>query len=384
MHDEFSSAKVAQWFCRLVIGEDFASVEKQSKRFIIIFSLKVLKQYLENIHPEAIKLIEQYADMDSDATAKLDTTNYFNVRSYPIKIKALINFGLINQMRYINKFFEEVNAVLEIGDVFICRGETIVGRKERLQISNYPMLGKLYFFFEFIFLRVIPKLWGLKKIFFWFTRGKIRLISKAEILGRLYSCGFELVEYRNIEGELYVVCRKRADPDYNMEPSYGPIFKMRRLGKNGNIIGVYKFRTMHPYAEYLQDYIINQNGYSQTGKPKDDFRLTPWGRFFRKYWIDELPQLINVFKGEMKLVGLRPISERYAQDIDPEFLKERIQYKPGCIPPYISLNRASSVSEVIQAEKEYLDAKKRSPFTADLKFFFQAVFNIVFRRKRSA
>ncbi len=343
-----------------------------------------MKQYLENIHPEAIKLIEQYADMDSDATAKLDTTNYFNVRSYPIKIKALVNFGLINQMRYINKFFEEVNAVLEIGDVFICRGETIVGRKERLQISNYPMLGKMYFFLEFVFLRVMPKLWGLKKIFFWFTRGKIRLISKAEILGRLYSCGFELVEYRNIEGELYVVCRKRAAPDYNMEPSYGPIFKMRRLGKNGNIIGVYKFRTMHPYAEYLQDYIINQNGYSQTGKPKDDFRLTPWGRFFRKYWIDELPQLINVFKGEMKLVGLRPISERYAQDIDPEFLKERIQYKPGCIPPYISLNRASSVSAVIQAEKEYLEAKKRRPFTTDFKFFFQALFNIIFMRKRSA
>jgi len=343
-----------------------------------------VRTYLQNIHPEALQLIEQYADIDSDATAILDTTNYFNVRAYPLKIKALVNFGQINQMRYINKFFEEVNAVLEVDDLFICRGETIVGRKERLKISNFPLLGRLYFFLEFLFLRVMPKLWGLKKVFFWFTRGRIRLISKAEILGRLYSCGFELIEYRNIDRELYVVCRKRANPDFNMEPSYGPLFKMRRLGKNGKIIGVYKFRTMHPYAEYLQDYIINSNGYSLSGKPKDDFRLTPWGRFFRKYWIDELPQLINVLKGEMKLVGLRPISERYAKDIDPEFLKERILFKPGCIPPYVSLNRASSVEEVIQAEKEYVDAKKLNPYTTDLKFFFQAIFNIVFRRKRSA
>ena len=343
-----------------------------------------MRQYLENINGEALDLIQEYTDIDSDATAILDTTNYFNVRSYPLKIKALVNFGMINQMRYINKFFEEVNAVLEIDDLFICRGETIVGRKERLQIANYPLLGKLYFMLEFLLLRVIPKLWGFKKVFFWLTRGRIRLLSKAEILGRLYSCGFELIEYRNIDGELYVVSRKRANPDFNMEPSYGPFFKMKRLGKDGKIIGVYKFRTMHPYAEYLQDYVINLNGYAGSGKPKDDFRLTPWGRFFRRYWIDELPQLINVLKGEMKLVGLRPISERYAQDIEPEFLKERLRYKPGCIPPYVSLNRASSVSEVIQAEKEYIIAKKRNPYTTDLMFFVKALFNIVVRRKRSA
>ncbi|MEY2763835.1 MAG: hypothetical protein RLZZ205_259 [Bacteroidota bacterium] len=343
-----------------------------------------MKKYLENINQDALLLISQYADLDSNSTAVFDTTHYFNIRSYPIKIKALVNFGMINQMRYINKFFEEVNSVLENGDVFICRGETLVGRKERLQISSYRLLGSIYFFFEFFLLRVMPKLWGFKKIFFWFTQGKIRLLSKAEILGRLYSCGFELVEYRNIEGELYVVARKRSDPDFNMEPSYGPLFKMKRLGKNGKIIGVYKFRTMHPFAEYLQDYVINLNGYSQTGKPKDDFRLTPWGRVFRKYWIDELPQLINVLKGEMKLVGLRPISERYAQDIDPEFLKERLSFKPGCVPPYVSLNRGGSVDEVIQAEREYILEKKKNPYTTDMKFFLKAIYNIIFRRKRSA
>ena len=48
---------------------------------------------------------------------------------------------------------------------------------------------------------------------------------------------------------------------------------------------------MHPYSEYLQDYILKLNGYSETGKPANDFRLVPYGKFLRRYWIDELPQL---------------------------------------------------------------------------------------------
>jgi len=72
------------------------------------------------------------------------------------------------------------------------------------------------------------------------------------------------------------------------------------------MIGVYKFRTMHPYSEFLQDYMIRRNGYNKKGKPANDYRVTRWGSFMRKLWLDEVPQLINVFRGEMKLVGLRP------------------------------------------------------------------------------
>ena len=126
------------------------------------------------------------------------------------------------------------------------------------------------------------------------------------------------------------------------------------------------------------------NGYAESGKPKNDFRLTPWGRFFRKYWIDELPQLINVIKGEMKLVGVRPISERYFQDIPEDLQQLRLKHKPGCVPPYVSLNRKSSVEEVLQAEREYLLIKEKNPYTTDIKFLCKAIFNIIIRRKRSA
>jgi lipopolysaccharide/colanic/teichoic acid biosynthesis glycosyltransferase len=159
---------------------------------------------------------------------------------------------------------------------------------------------------------------------------------------------------------------------------------MPRMGKNGKIIGVYKFRTMHPYAEFLHDYILKTNGYSISGKPANDFRLTPWGKFLRRYWLDELPQLINVVKGELKLVGVRPISTRYFQDIPKDLQILRIKHKPGCIPPYIAFNKASSVNSVLAAEKEYLIRKEQNPYFTDILCFFSAIWNIVINKKRSA
>ena len=141
---------------------------------------------------------------------------------------------------------------------------------------------------------------------------------------------------------------------------------------------------MHPYAEYLQDYILKVHGYAESGKPANDFRLTPWGHFLRRYWLDELPQLLNVIKGDLKLVGVRPISQRYFQDIPKDLQELRLTQKPGCIPPYVALNRKSSVEDVLQAEREYLKEKITNPYTTDTKYFFKALFNILLKHKRSA
>ena len=104
----------------------------------------------------------------------------------------------------------------------------------------------------------------------------------------------------------------------------------------------------------------------------------------RRFWLDEIPQLINVLKGEMKLVGIRPVSKRYFQDIPAEMQKLRLMQKPGCIPPYVALDREGNVMSVLQSEREYLEAKIRYPYTTDTKYFFKAIFNIIFKHKRSA
>ena len=342
------------------------------------------KLITERCGEEAYDFFSRYVNVESPETLVVSTTNEFNIINNPYNFTTIINLSQVNNIRRVNKFFEQVNEKLNNNSVFICCFETIAARKERHRIGKIPVIKNIYFVFEFIFLRVFPKVWGLKKIYFLLTRGRNRLISKAECLGRLVSCGFDILATDSFRGLTYVVCKKIKAPEFNMNVSYGPLFKMNRIGKNGKIIGVYKFRTMHPYAEYLQDYILNLNGYAESGKPKDDFRLTPWGHFMRRYWLDELPQLINVFKGELKLVGVRPISERYFQDIPIDLQVLRLKQKPGCIPPYVALDRKSSVEAVLQAEREYLIKKNEHPYTTDTKFFFKAIFNIVFKRKRSA
>lgn len=342
------------------------------------------KLIVEKIGEKAYDYFAKYVDLESDKTFVVSTTNVFNVLNNQNTFNAFVNLSRTNDIRYINKFFESVNSRLQNEDVFIGCLETISCRMQRLSIGKIPIVGSIYFAVEFVFNRISPKVIGLKKIYFLLTRGRNRLLSKAEVLGRLVCCGFEIVDYKQINGLTYYVAKKVKEPTFDMNPSYGPLYRMPRIGKNGKIIGVYKMRTMHPYAEYLQGYILKNHGYAESGKPANDFRLTPWGKFMRKYWLDELPQLINVLNGDLKLVGIRPISQRYFEDIPPDLQQMRLKHKPGCIPPYVSLNRKSNVTSVLEAEREYMLEKEKHPYLTDTKYFFKALYNIVFRKKRSA
>jgi lipopolysaccharide/colanic/teichoic acid biosynthesis glycosyltransferase len=339
---------------------------------------------IEKAGKDVLTFLEKYVDVESEKTLVVSTTNTFNILNNQNRLHSLINLSRTNDIRFINKFFNAVNSKLTKGDLYIGCLETLTSRMLRLPIGKIPVIGTAYFTFEFIFNRLAPKTPILKKIYFLVTRGRRRLLSKAEVLGRLVCCGFEIMDHQAIVGLTYFVVKKVKEPAFDMNPSYHAIFKMQRLGKNGKMIGVYKMRTMHAYAEYLQGYVLENNGYAPTGKPANDFRLTPWGRVMRKYWLDELPQLLNVVKGDLKLVGVRPITRRYAQDIPQDLLELRLKHKPGCIPPYVALDRKGNVKDVLQAEREYLLEKNARPYTTDTRYFFKAVYNIVFRKKRSA
>jgi lipopolysaccharide/colanic/teichoic acid biosynthesis glycosyltransferase len=91
-------------------------------------------------------------------------------------------------------------------------------------------------------------------------------------------------------------------------PGASPIYAQTRVGKNGRKFKFYKFRSMVPNAEQMLEGLLSKN--EMTGpafKIKDDPRVTRFGRFIRKTSIDELPQLWNVLKGDMSLVGPRPL-----------------------------------------------------------------------------
>ena len=112
--------------------------------------------------------------------------------------------------------------------------------------------------------------------------------------------------------------------------SKGPIiFSQDRVGLNGKIFKMYKLRSMVSNAEELKEKLLEKNEMSgPMFKMKDDPRITKVGKFIRKTSIDELPQLINVLKGDMSLVGPRPSLPKEVEQFEP-WMYERLQVKPG-------------------------------------------------------
>ncbi len=255
-------------------------------------------------------------------------------------------------------------------------------RKARILNKYPPILNYIYYTFDYIVKRVFPKFNLTKGIYFFLTRGENRVITRAELLGRLYSCGFEVLEEEFINNNLYVISRKIKLPAYDLEATYGPLIKLRRIGKGGKEIKVYKMRTMHPYAEYLQEYIYNKHSLEEGGKFKDDFRVSTIGRMMRRLWIDELPMLINLLKGDLKIVGVRPLSKHYFGLYSKELQEKRTRYKPGLVPPFY-VDNPKSLEEIMASEMKYLDAYAKHPIWTDFKYFFAAVYNIIFKRFRS-
>jgi len=331
---------------------------------------------------DELNFIARYINIDSIETFVLNSTSP-QPFTEPNRLKAIVNLHRVNDIRYLNKYFENINAHLEFENLFCGCFENVASRKKRLAVYKIPIIGFLYKLIEFLLFRVWPKITGLNKLYFIITKGKNRVLTETEVLGRLVCCGFQILNFKTIHGLTYFIAKKVKEPTIDLHPSYGPICKLQRVGKQGKVIGVYKFRTMHPYAEYLQDYILKRNGYSPIGKPAQDFRLTSWGKFMRKYWLDELPQLINVLKGEMGLVGVRPISKRFLAEYPEDLKLKRFKYKPGCVPPYVALLK-QDVNQYLDSERIYLDEKERHPVSTDIKFFVKAVSNIITHKIKSA
>ncbi len=306
----------------------------------------------------------------------VDNVDFSNVR-------AIINFRYINHIREINKHFISVNKLLPDAGIYIGRVESYGERKSRLCKKFGVKFGNVIWLFDFLINRILPKIRPLKKIYYLVTGGKYHVMSRAEILGRLVFNGFEIIEYKYIEGILYFVVIKTSEPQHDISPSYHLIIKLKRIGKGGRLMDVFKLRTMHPYSEFLHDYILKLNGYNDVGKLADDFRIARWAKLLRKLWLDEFPQFINLLKGNMKLVGVRPLSIVRFKQLPQDLQKERIKYKPGCFPPYVALNMPDDESNII-AERIYLKEFQRHPLITDMKYFFKALYNIVSNKIRSS
>lgn len=334
----------------------------------------------ENVY----RYISGFLDLDYQKCTVVATTTVFNIsRLEENKTESIINLKPINDIRRINKFFEAVNLKIPMGGYFVCCVETFGTRRRRI-FNKYPVvISTIVYTIDFIFRRVFPKIWGMKTIYFALTQGKNRVFSKAETLGRLVSCGFRIIHFDHFNELLFVIVKKEGLPFYDPNPTYGPLIKMNRIGKNGKMIKVYKFRTMHPFSEYLQSYIFEKHNLERGGKFRDDFRVNALGRIMRKLWIDELPMILNVFKGEMKIVGVRPLSQHFFNLYTKELQEMRTRFKPGLVPPFY-VDKPETLEEIMASEMKYLKEYEKKPIRTDLKYLFRSMYNIIFRKYRSA
>ncbi|MCX7829471.1 MAG: sugar transferase [Acidobacteria bacterium] len=161
--------------------------------------------------------------------------------------------------------------------------------------------------------------------------------------------------------------------------SRGPVFfKQKRLGKNGKEFYLYKFRTMR----------INSTGLKITSK--NDERITVVGKLLRKAKFDEFPQLFNVLKGEMAIVGPRPEVKEYI-DLHPEMWREILKVKPGITDP-VTLKLRNEEELLSQAENPakfyenylakykaegYLDYIKQRNWLYDIKIIFKTFIGVI-------
>ena len=166
-----------------------------------------------------------------------------------------------------------------------------------------------------------------------------------------------------------------------LEDGYCPILKQERIGKNGKLFKLYKFRSMVKNAdeilyEMLKDPEIEKE-YKKNMKLENDPRITKIGKFIRKTSIDELPQLVNVLKGEMSLIGNRPYLPREKEDMGI-YYKDIITSKPG-ITGYWQVSGRSNITFKERCKLESFYSKNMS-FKMDIKIFFLTFYVVLFRK----
>ena len=289
----------------------------------------------------------------------------------------------LNQIRGVNKLFATVNDKLPDNGLWVCCYEPQSVTKRNI-LTRYPkVFSWIYYIAFFMYKRVLPKLVMTSRFYFDITEGKDRVLSKAEVLGRLCYCGFDIVEERKIGDLNYVIARRKFRPKVIERRVYGLFVKLNRVGKNGKQFKFYKLRTMHPYSEFLQEYIYNRYSLQEGGKFNHDIRVTTLGRLARKYWLDELPMIINFIKGDMKLVGVRPISQHYFSLYSKDLQEKRVHHKPGLLPPFYA-DMPKTLDEIEASEMRYLTmCEEKGTLTTDFIYFWRIFYTIVFKRARS-
>ncbi|NDO18737.1 sugar transferase [Lachnospiraceae bacterium MD329] len=156
------------------------------------------------------------------------------------------------------------------------------------------------------------------------------------------------------------------------------IYKQKRVGKNNKLFDMYKFRSMCIGAENMRAELMKYNEMDgPVFKIKNDPRITKVGKFIRKYSIDELPQLVNILKGDMSIVGPRPpLLDEVAQYTD--YHRQRLMVTPGLTCFWQAYGRSDlSFEDWVDMDMKYI---KRRSISLDISLIIRTVYAVIFKR----
>jgi len=334
---------------------------------------------------EIKKFISENINSGSQLSGKGGVISIFgqmDARNNSEPVSILLSLIRLNDIRRLNRHLLSCYDKILPGGWFVGKYSPLDTVTKHYSKQFPRVLYVIITLLHFLFYRIFPKIPYANRLYFFITQGRHRALSRAEVWGRLHFCGFNVLDERDIEGHRFIIASKLKTPSTDKNPSYYPLIKLDRVGLGGKIIKTHKIRSMYPFSEYLQKRIFEENQLASAGKFKEDFRITGYGKILRKYWLDEIPQLINWLRGDLKLVGIRAMSRHYFSLYPEAYQKLYFKVKPGLVPPLFD-ERTTDFNEIVETEYRYLQKYLEHPFLTDFYYFWQTFSRILFKNVRS-
>ena len=302
---------------------------------------------------------------DADKASK---KGHYSIDDLNKEVDLLIINESVNNIKDINSFFKNCHDKVTVGGFVVVSYTNLEDIESK--INSYKGVIKFFKKVKFyVFDRAFPKLPVLQKIHSLVTKGKKKVISRTEVWGRLLYHGFDVKKEIREGDKMYLIAQKDRTISENPSPSYAPLIRLNRVSMYGNLVKIYKVRSMYPYSEFLQEKVYEMNSLSSTGKFSEDFRITKLGKMYRKYWIDEFPQFLDWFRGTIKLVGIRAMSQHFFSLYSKEYQELFYKVKPGIISPIFD-EETDSFETIQKIEQEYLEKYLKNPLKTDFEYFF--------------